>query len=293
MSDGPDRPYFKYSILQLEDTFVQGKTDSHTLHTLAHELDFRTTERAAKLMDRVREALSLNAQGQSKDQNAAITTATNGRIAFLPQSQPDAIVQAPPVQGQTPTQADPTTLPRIDLGDLPTFPIPQHHDEPMAILATWTALEALAPQTYRRPEDLTSGDRRCVADLSKGRPPWEAGESSRPKCILYYQIILGAIPMDQATADLVKAFGEDEERSPRAREKAAIAAVLVDKNGLLVEANAIAVSSFAWALPLALKLELGAVGAWPKIEQKIIKKLEELLRRVDDSGEPVPLVLRP
>lgn len=50
----------------------------------------------------------------------------------------------------------------------------------------------------------------------------------------------------------------------------AIGAVLVDKNGVLVEENGIAVSSFAWALPLALKLSLSALDAWPRVEPNII-----------------------
>lgn len=97
--------------------------------------------------------------------------------------------------------------------------------------------------------------------------------------------------MDRATEQLVNAFGEDEERGSRAREKAAIAAVLVDRNGVLVEENGIAVSSFAWALPLALELKLGAMGAWPKIEPKIIDKLDDILRRIDEHGTPIPLDL--
>src|SRR3546814_16230845 len=46
------------------------------------------------------------------------------------------------------------------LGDLPSFPTPKTPNEPTAILAAWTALEALSPMTYRRPEDLAGGDRR-------------------------------------------------------------------------------------------------------------------------------------
>jgi hypothetical protein len=42
-------------------------------------------------------------------------------------------------------------------------------------------------------------------------------------------------------------------------------------------------------VPLALKLKLGALGAWPKIEPKIIEKLEGILRRVDSDGKPIPL----
>jgi hypothetical protein len=180
----------------------------------------------------------------------------------------------------------------MDLGELPTIASPRGSNEPSCILAAWTALEALSPQTYRRPDDLAAGDRRCVADLTTGRVPWGSGERSQPKRQLYYQIILGAIPMDRATEEMVKAFGEDEERGSRVREKAAIAAILVDKNGVIVEENGIAVSSFAWALPLALKLKLGALGVWPRIEPKIIEKLDDILRRVDEHGAPIPVDLR-
>lgn len=38
-----------------------------------------------------------------------------------------------------------------------------------------------------------------------------------------------------------------------------------------------------------MKLKLGALGAWPKIEPKIIEKLEGILRRVDSDGKPIPL----
>lgn len=60
---------------------------------------------------------------------------------------------------------------------------------------------------------------------------------------------------------------------------------------MLVEENGIAVSSFAWALPLALKQRLGALGAWPKVEPKIIEKLNDILRRTDEEGAPIPLDL--
>ena len=70
--------------------------------------------------------------------------------------------------------------------------MPRAQNEAMAILAAWTALEALSPQTYRRPEDLAGGDRGCVARLSVGRLPWELGERSRPNYQLYYQVPLGS-----------------------------------------------------------------------------------------------------
>jgi hypothetical protein len=97
--------------------------------------------------------------------------------------------------------------------------------------------------------------------------------------------------MHAASDELVKAVGDSEERNQRTREKAAIGAVLLNRDGTPVEENGIAVSSFAWALPLALKLRLGDLGAWPNIETDVSEKLDAILRRVDRDGKPVPLDL--
>ena len=293
MPGGVDRSYFKSSISQLEALFDRAQSDLVILRALDHELGYRKTDRATKLQSRVATRV---ATLSVKQVNAAVS---GGSSIGLPAASTAAVIAFPnaPIRDQPSPQpqekvaVSATTPPPTDLDDLPSFPTPKSTNEPTAILAAWTALEALSPQTYRRPEDLAAGDRRCVADLSAGRAPWGKGERSRPKKQLYYQVILGSIPMGRATEDLVKAFGDDEERSQRAREKAPIGAVLVDKNGIVAAENGIAVSSFAWALPLALKLKLGALGAWPKIEPQIIEKLEGIIRRVDRDGKPVPLDL--
>jgi hypothetical protein len=157
------------------------------------------------------------------------------------------------------------------------------------ILAAWTALEALSPQTYRRPEDLGTGDRRCVVDLSTGHLPWLAGEDSRPRKQLYYHVVLGAIRMDRATEALVKAFGTSEERSPPAKEKAAIGVLLIDRNGILAGEHGVALSSFAWALPLAMQRKLETLGAWSSLEHTLVERLDAMVRRLDADGNPVPL----
>jgi hypothetical protein len=285
-----ERPYFQTSIVQLEAMFDQDRSNIRTLGALDHELSYRTTERAAKLRAKVGGQLAA----------VAVKQAAVGSVGSVPTSSehPASVIAFPRAQRPTSSaaQADApiraASPPTMDLGELPTIASPRGSNEPSCILAAWTALEALSPQTYRRPDDLAAGDRRCVADLTTGRVPWGSGERSQPKRQLYYQIILGAIPMDRATEEMVKAFGEDEERGSRVREKAAIAAILVDKNGVIVEENGIAVSSFAWALPLALKLKLGALGVWPRIEPKIIEKLDDILRRVDEHGAPIPVDLR-
>jgi hypothetical protein len=234
-----DRPYFKSSISQLEALSDQAQSNLVTLRALDHELGYRTTDRATKLKARVADRIATLSVRQ-------VSAAVGGGSAIsLPVASTAAVIAFPkaPIRDQPSPQpqekvaVSATTPPPTDLDDLPSFPTPKSTNEPTAILAAWTALEALSPQTYRRPEDLAAGDRRCVADLSAGRVPWGMGERSRPKKQLYYQVILGSIPMARATEDLVKAFGDDEERSQRAREKAPIGAVLVDKNGIVVEEN--------------------------------------------------------
>ncbi|TQL17145.1 AAA domain-containing protein [Zymomonas mobilis] len=166
---------------------------------------------------------------------------------------------------------------------------PEKSNEPAAILATWTAEEALSPQTYRKPEDLAAGDKNAVASLIKTRLPWEEREKAPPRKKLYYQIILGSIRMKDATEQLIKLFGEDEETRQKIQEKAAIAAILIDDRGFLVEENGIAVSSFAWALPQALKRKLDILGAWPDIEPKVIEYLTSILSNQDNEGKSRPV----
>jgi hypothetical protein len=261
MPSWSDRPYFKSSIVQLEQLFEDAKADAKALRMLDQELGRRRTERASRLRSMVAEALSaLHAKPTTVtapswvNGGAPITIGTAAEMVFPKHS------TQPPVQSASTTVSSldrAATAQVADLGGLPSFTPATAANEPTAILATWTALETLSPQTYRRAEDLAGGDRRCVADLSTARIPWGSGERSRPKRRLYYQVVLGSILMGPATEDLVNAFGHDEEQRQRVGEKAAIGAVLVDKNGIVVEENGVAVSSFAWALPLALKLKLG------------------------------------
>ncbi len=166
---------------------------------------------------------------------------------------------------------------------------PTEPNTPQGILGAWIALEALSPQTYRAPRDLAVGQYGNVAELGDGPLPWERAEKSRPGHQLYYQIILGSVPMERATDDLITAFGTTEEQPSRSREKAALAAVMIDRNGCLLENEAIAVSSFGWALPLALQLKLEALSAWPTVEREVVEKLRNILGRKDDDDNALPV----
>lgn len=153
-------------------------------------------------------------------------------------------------------------------------------------------MEALSPQTYRQPADLANGDARCIAQLDQDLPPWQRGEKSRPNYQLFYQIVFGAIDMEVATEALIKTYGAEEEKSPRTREKAAIAAALEDREGFLIQEDGVAISSFAWALPVALEGDLTRLGEWANLEERLVKDFTERLVERDKEGEPLPMSRR-
>jgi len=207
-----DRPYGKSSISELEAVFRRAKADPEILRRLDHELGYRATRRASKLRSMVVEARAGRPNrglvGPTAGMFGPRTSGSPGAISS-PNATERVASQPPSIPAlNAQTFASSAALSAVhDFEPPPISPASKGRNEPAAILATWTALEALSPQTYRRPEDLAGGDRRCVVSLSNGRLPWEIGERSRPNYQLYYQVPLGSISMEAATEELIKAFG--------------------------------------------------------------------------------------
>jgi hypothetical protein len=270
-----ERPYFYESIGELEALFASAPEDHKLQKALRHELYHRDTTRAATLLGHVEAALSVTTEVNSEDQ---VITLPGERKA-------DANINSN-VEASLARESNLFNSPHVRAV---TRDRPAHANDPVAILANWIATEALSPQTYRRPADLADGDQSRVAELDRAGLPWTRDERSRPKHQLFYQIVMGSIAVDRATEKLVEVFGENEERSKRQREKAAIAAVLVDKDGRLAGGNAVAISSFAWALPIALEADFARMGEWTDVEHRLVGSLTRKLQRHDDQGRPLPL----
>lgn len=163
------------------------------------------------------------------------------------------------------------------------------NNNPKNILSTWIAFEALSPQTFAKPEELANNDRSCIATLNENDLPWQHNEVSRKDRQLYYLVILGSIPLKLATEQLVKVFGQDEEFNLQEKSNAILAAVLLDRKGCLLKEKAIGISSFGWAFPKALNKELKDLASWAEVEEKTLKSLEEILNKVDNEGNSIPL----
>lgn len=169
------RPFVKKSIKELEEVFAQNGNDAATLENLIEELKHRTTQRALALQSKVMRVSKIS----------------------LPK-QPQQVPNSPKVRVEPPIKNDisktrqairavASPVTRADLG-----PKPEVTDAPENILRTWTALEVLSPQGYRRETDLVAGDRYKIARLDAAQLPWERGERSKPRKRLYYELMLGA-----------------------------------------------------------------------------------------------------
>lgn len=289
------RPYVGKTVFELEAIFDRSSEDVKELKLLSRELAERKVPRARALAIKVNKALTVHTS------HKVISMAASNAPALY--SSQDTTKNSVVVPGDAPTSVVPQGLhtarapikpqvnnTQINLEPLPSFSPSGKTNDARAILAAWTALEALSPQGYKRPEDMASGDRSRVALLERGIP-WGLNARSKPKHRLYFEVVLGAITLDKAADELVKVFGEDDEHSRPDGKKAAIGSILIDKEGYVLEDNGVAVSSFAWALKPALDLKLGSLGGWPKVEPHIIERLDRMVRRHNEDGEPIPIDL--
>ncbi|HCR2031632.1 TPA: DNA helicase [Enterobacter cloacae] len=290
------RQYAQKSIFDLEAIFEQSRNNVSELEQLLSELTFRNTARARTLTSKIEQsltALSDRSGVAMSTSNPSTCNPDSASIQFsqaVPHSAPAAVEQLQPKAIPDTAMRQQFDKGQIDLGPLPSFSPSDKANDARAILAAWTALEALSPQGYKRPEDMATGDRSRVALLERG-VPWGPNARSKPSYKLYFEVVLGSIALDKATDELVKVFGEDEERSRPDGKKAAIGSILIDKEGYVLEDKGVAVSSFAWALKPALDLKLGSLGNWPNVEPRIIEHLDRIVRRHNEDGEPIPIDL--
>lgn len=128
------RPLAASSIADPEALHADFGNDPATRDMLREDLSHRSTERARKLREQL-----------------GVSVATK------------------PVRALVTPQPAPAASPRseriLTRSDQPQIP-----DQPRLILSVWTALEALSPQTYQRPEKLANDDPRCIAPLREELP---------------------------------------------------------------------------------------------------------------------------
>lgn len=288
------RPYLSKTINELEDIFEQEQSNHGLLQNLLDELTHRKTFRAKKLRTRVTEACNDLEGGKQTNRQMALdigagtTTRTKPNAEVRVKNEPSS--EAP---NDNETAADQPQTRIVDFQPIELDVATEIKNTPEDILSSWIALEVLSPPSYRRPEDLTGGDKYRIAKIDGSALPWEGdGERSRPKNRLYYQVVLGTVELEPAIDALLKVYDDQSiERFP-VKGKAVLGVVMVDKNGIILDEDAVNIASFGWGLPKALRGELKSLDQWQNAEKALDEKIEKRCWRTDKDGEPLPLNLQ-
>ena len=292
------RPYLSKSIDQLEALFESSKHDESVLKQLASELGHRKTSRAKTLAERVESLL----QKQASLRRSAHAVRTAGQNSPIHADKQKPLPDAPTAPTAKQSTATETKHPRSEPIDYnrPNFTAGQperpvgdddrYTNRTTDILDSWSALEVLSPQTFRRPADLAGGMANNIVSISNGQLPWANGPArSRPNFRVYYHIVLGTIPAEPAFEALVERFKDSRLERPSVQGEIVLASVLVDKDGLLAGESPISVSAFGWGLPVALQGSLKGLAAWTKVESRLVAGLSERLAPADKTETPAPI----
>lgn len=273
------------SIDELEALFKQSANNVAQLRQLQGELEHRTTKRAKILSEQVRKQLDV-ARTKLPVNNLPAQIPIPFPAPEKPLSPPPAskaqVSETPKVCCKHNASTEPQAFPPIT-------------NRPENILSAWTALEVLTPQSFNRPEDLASGDKTKVARFNEASLPWESGAKSRPNFRLYYQIVLGSLKLDSAISCLIERYGDSRPEKPSMRGRAALAVLVVNQRGQLVESPAVGVSSFAWGVIQALNSDLSGLAKWSDVESQLTEKIESILlggevgSDAQDKARQVPL----
>jgi hypothetical protein len=295
------RPYARNGISDLENLYETNQHDVNLVSAIVAELKHRSTDRARLLAARIN-STQRDTGGARVPAFALGTTTLLGNaaptqyplIATAPAGRPAALrhATASDTTAVSFLEDDETkaSLRKLELNPYTLESDPE--DSPSSILSTWISMEVLSPLVYKDPVKLASDDRSCIAKLDGGQLPWLRAEQSRRNYKLFYLIVFGEINMDTSMADLLSAFGDDDEKPKRQGNRAPIATAIVDKGGMLVGIESISVSSFAWGVPVVLRGKMGSLGSWPDAERMLCDQLHRRLDRVDCDGNALPLDLK-
>jgi len=272
------RKYFSHKITDLEDVYSSAGDDCAVLEELEEELQHRATQRAKKLLGRVQNSLN-----SGSDENSCTSSAEQ---SISPEIKSDDFEQNKTIDWQS-ILIDTVDIVANSNEEITSKPL---NNRPEDIIDTWTVLEALSPQTYKKPNDLVVGH-GSVAYLKTGNDPWLKGEKSRPKHQLYYAVYLGAINLGQATEKLLKQYQDKRIERPSVEGLAAIGVVILDKKGIPVPETGLALSSFGWSYARALGGHLNELKYWETAEKILKKGLEEIIYEQDEDGHVLPFSL--
>ncbi|WP_370979117.1 DEAD/DEAH box helicase [Agaribacterium sp. ZY112] len=274
------RKYFKYKVVELEGVFESSKDDVAVLEELEEELDLhRNTHRAKTLLGTVRTHLG----AEEKDS-----------ANYVP---PPVVPIDEPVRDTRQNEEVELDWETVISGAAQhAFEGADGHipaelaNRPEDILDAWTALEALSPQSYKKPKDLVIPG-GSVAYLRHNQEPWFKGEKARPKTQLFYVVHLGCVDLEKATEKLLAVYRDERVERQSVTGLASLGLIILDRHGVPIPDTGLAISSFGWAYARALQGRLHELKSWEAAEEALKEGLEKIIYKQDVNGTVLPFSL--
>ena len=284
-----DRIYITSHVKELEALFDSESNSLESLIALQFELGFRKTKRAKTLLEAVNAAISATSNKESAVKGLLPSDVKS--VPIKPScDEPEAAIERREFAIENIDWTDEISKEsRLSIDrnavDSESKPI---SNEPNDIIDTWTALEALTPQSYRQAKDLIVGT-GSVAHFGSGPLPWEVGEKSQPRKKLFYMVYLGSVDLKKTSEDLLQLYRDDREELSGVSGQSALGVIVLDKKGVPLGDNTLAISSYGWAYGRAMSNGLDQLKHWDLAEEKLKEGLLKLLVKEDEDGNTLPL----
>ncbi len=139
---------------------------------------------------------------------------------------------------------------------------------------------------------MLSAIQSSVAELNPVLP-WEratsAAEILSQNNRSYYEVYFGSIKLKEANNRLLASFPDSKPEQATPKPFAPLGSIILDDSGRLTSKKSIAISSYGWALPKALKDNFKELASWPAVESSLCDELFDQLQCLDDNGNPEPI----
>lgn len=170
--------------------------------------------------------------------------------------------------------------------EVPSKPI---NNIPQDIIDSWIMVEALSPESYKKPNDLAFADDAKLLSFHDRRLPWTDPKPPAKNKQAYYFVYLGSVRMSNAVRNLLRIYQDNRIERPSDKQGfAALGVILLNQDGVPID-EGLSVSSFGWAYGQALQQRLDNLKDWAIAEERLVEGIEKILFQKDDRGKPLTL----
>ncbi|MCL6591966.1 MAG: hypothetical protein K6U80_18705 [Firmicutes bacterium] len=305
------RPYFKSSIVELEQIFETSKNDIKILQALHHELEYRNTNRAKQLHMKIDKLINIPEVKFTRDSKSQskIVIETKEKAEIEHQvpiyEEATAIEERDPINELNMPQFEPKTESlEVDnsFHDFSSRDIFKHKKSslvtqieisnpgPDPILAAWLTIEVLTPQPLPNIQDLESLYRKLIR-LEDNPEPWKDKRNNKRgmEKDVYWMIYLGELNLSKALRSILKLYPDENiDEHDVDKGNTTLAVIVLDSQGRPVQDRTF-LSSFAWGYGKVRAGKLKELASFVNAEINIKSGIERLLIKQNEDGEILPV----